>query len=111
MSMTFTNLEWYVLDISAMYEVGTNTFSIACRSEKKDVTVEVTTEGSRDLGLTKEASLALSYTSAGRSNMEIKSSKEAWNATKAASGPCRFSSPRPRANTSSTTDATLTIAS
>mgnify|MGYP000379798937 FL=1 len=86
MSMTFTNSEWYVLDISAMYEVGTNIFSITCRSEKKDVTVEVTTEGSRDLGLTNEASLALSYTSAGRSNMEVKSSKETWNATKATTG-------------------------
>ena len=85
MSMTFTNSEWYILDISAMYEVGTNIFSIACRSEKKDVTVEVTTEGSRDLGLINEESLVLSYTSAGRSNMEIKSSKEAWNAIKVAS--------------------------
>ena len=66
---------WLVWDISNVYSVGPNDFSINCRTVKTSLLINVTTEGSRDLGLTSESSLLLNINTAGRSSSEIKSQR------------------------------------
>ena len=66
---------WLVWDISNVYSVGPNDFSINCRTVKTSLLINVTTEGSRDLGLTSESSLLLNISTAGRSSSEIKSQR------------------------------------
>ena len=78
MSANYSSSGWIEWDISTAYEIGANLFSINCRSEKKEVIVNVTNEGSRSLGLVEEGSLLVNFTSAGRSNLEIKSNRSVW---------------------------------
>ena len=66
---------WLVWDISNVYSVGPNDFSINCRTVKTSLLINVTTEGSRDLGLTSESSVLLNINTAGRSSSEIKSQR------------------------------------
>lgn len=72
---------WAEWDISNAYDVGSNVFSIVCRGAKKDVEIYVTNEGARDLSLKQPNSLLINYTSAGRSNLEIKSKRKIWSDT------------------------------
>jgi len=81
-NLSYSTDGWAEWDISAIYEVGANQFSIACRGVKKDFTVNVTTEGSRELGLVKESSLIMNYTSSGRSNLELKANRSIWRDSK-----------------------------
>ena len=67
--------EWLIWDITSSYEVGANVFSISCRGEKVDLTVNVITEGSRDLSLVVPESLLANYSTTGRSNDEIISNR------------------------------------
>ena len=69
---------WAEWDISNAYEVGNNMFSIICRGAKKDIEIYVTNEGARDLSLAQQEALVINYTSAGRSNLEIKSKRKVW---------------------------------
>jgi hypothetical protein len=62
---------WLIWDITSLYDVGDNIFSISCRGEKVDLAIFVTTEGSRDLSLVQAESLLANYSSTGRSNDEI----------------------------------------
>lgn len=66
---------WLIWDISNVYEVGNNEFSINCRTKTVSLSVFVTTEGSRDLGLEAESSLLVNISTAGRSSSEIKSQR------------------------------------
>ena len=72
---------WEYWDISAIYEVGTNLFAIQQGITSKEFSVEVTTEGSRDLGLVHENTILLNYSSAGRSPSELKSVRNTWAST------------------------------
>ena len=81
-NLSYSTDGWAEWDISAIYEVGMNQFSIACRGVKKDFSIFVTTEGSRELGLVKESSLIMNYTSAGRSNLELKTNRIIWKDSK-----------------------------
>jgi hypothetical protein len=72
---------WLVWDISNIYEVGNNNFSIACRTTKVDITCYVTTVGSRDLGLVQDKALLLNITTAGRSSTEIRSQRSVLQST------------------------------
>ena len=72
---------WAEWDISNAYDVGSNVFSIVCRGAKKDIEIYVTNEGARDLSLKQPNSLLINYTSAGRSNLEIKSKRKIWSDT------------------------------
>ena len=81
-TLNYSTEGWAEWDISAIYSVGTNLFSIACRSAKKDFIINVTEEGSRELGLAKDSSLILNYTTAGRSNLELKSARSVWKDSK-----------------------------
>ena len=83
-NLTYSTDGWAEWDISAIYEVGANMFTIACRGQKKDFIVHVTEEGSRALGLVKESSLIMNYTSAGRSNLELKAARSIWKDSKGA---------------------------
>ena len=82
--MTFENFDnttWKVWDISNLYVLGdNNVFSIVCRSTRVDVDIDVTAEGSRNLGLIEE-SLLLNITTAGRSKLEIKSRRNVLEST------------------------------
>ena len=75
MDVMYSNNGYIKWDISTLYEIGDNNYSIACRSTKVDIYNYVTTEGSRDLGLEDEEALMLNYTTAGRSNNEVYSQK------------------------------------
>ena len=78
LSLEYSTTNWLSWDISSIYEVGQNIFSIICRGARKDVIVNVTEEGSRDLSLAKKDSLLENFTAAGRSSLEVKSSRGVW---------------------------------
>ncbi|MBR2247092.1 MAG: hypothetical protein IJ880_08725 [Bacilli bacterium] len=78
LSLEYSTTNWLSWDISSIYEVGRNLFSIVCRGARKDVIVDVTEEGSRDLSLAKKDSLLENFTAAGRSSLEVKSSRGVW---------------------------------
>jgi hypothetical protein len=73
MDVEYSPTTWLTWDISDLYTIGNNNWSIACRTAKADITNYVTTVGSRDLSLAEEDSLMVNYTTAGRSNNEIAS--------------------------------------
>lgn len=79
LALDYSTTNWIDWDISSLYEVGTNVFSIVCRGERKNIVVEVTEEGSRDLSLAKKDSLLENFSAAGRSSLEIKSTRGVWN--------------------------------
>jgi homoserine acetyltransferase len=72
---------WLLWDITNAYSVGTQRFSIACGNTIVDIPIEVTTEGSRDLGLANAVTLMSNFTAAGRSNSEVKSTRSVWAST------------------------------
>jgi hypothetical protein len=78
LSLEYSTTNWLSWDISSIYEVGHNIFSIVCRGARKDIIVDVTEEGSRDLSLAKKDSLLENFTAAGRSSLEVKSSRGVW---------------------------------
>ena len=73
--VNYSDHEWISWDITSLYEVGTNIFSISCRGVKVDLTVNVTNEGSRDLSLAESGALLANYSSTGRSNDETLSTR------------------------------------
>lgn len=77
----YTDEGWLVWDISNIYEVGNNNFSITCRTTKVDISCYVTTVGSRDLGLAQNDALLLNITTAGRSSTEIRSQRNVLQST------------------------------
>lgn len=70
---------WLTWDLTELYEVGENHFSIACGVATKAITFRVTTEGSRDLGLTQLEALEFNLSSNGRSNEESKAKRAVWS--------------------------------
>ena len=72
---------WLIWDISNLYEIGDNNFSISCRTTKVDLSINVTTEGSRDLNLEDESALLVNLTAAGRSSDEISSQRNLFKST------------------------------
>lgn len=75
MDVAYSDVEFAKWDISTIYEVGENNYSIACRTSKVNISNEVTTVGSRDLGLEDEDALMLNFSTAGRSNSEVLSQR------------------------------------
>ncbi len=75
MSVLYSDTTWASWDISTIYTVGENNYSIVCRMASADIQNFVTTVGSRDLGLVAEDSLMLNYTCAGRVNTEVSSQR------------------------------------
>ena len=73
--VNYSDHEWISWDITALYDVGPNVFSVSCRGVKVDLNIEVTNEGSRDLSLAESGSLLANYSTTGRSNDEIASTK------------------------------------
>ena len=78
---TYSKTNWHVWDISTVYELNKNTFSIVCRSEKVDIEINVTNEGARQLGLSNPAFLLANFSSSGRSSSEIESRRIAYTST------------------------------
>ena len=70
--------QWLTLDLTESYEVGNNQYTIACGNASKLITFYVTTEGSRDLGLTHTDSLIMNLSATGRSNDEIAVNRPVW---------------------------------
>ena len=81
--VNYSDHEWISWDITSLYTVGTNIFSISCRGVKVDLVIEVTNEGSRALNLAEEGSLLANYSTTGRSNDEIASNKIAFTSSTA----------------------------
>ena len=88
LSLTYSTAGWAEWDISSVYTaeegqtITSNLFSIACRGTKEDFRVNVSTIGSRELGLVKTSSLISNFTSSGRSNLELKAKRSIWSDTK-----------------------------
>ena len=80
-SLNYSISGWAEWDISNAYELGVNSFTIACRGTSKTVNIFVTNDGARDLSLFQPSSLLVNYTTAGRSNLEIKSKRNIWSNT------------------------------
>jgi len=79
--INYSDSNWLVWDISNVYtvtnpdavnEITRNIFSIVCGGKKVNLGIDVTTEGSRKLGLTSPSSLILNLSTAGRSSNEIR---------------------------------------
>ena len=81
LEVAYSTSNWEYWDISAIYEVGNNYLAIQCGLASKSVDVFVTTEGSRDLGLSDEYSLMMNFTAAGRSSSELLSTRDKWVST------------------------------
>lgn len=69
---------WLTWDLTELYAVGTNHFSIRCGITSRDITFEVTTEGSRDLGLVQTEALMLNLSATGRTNEESADKRAIW---------------------------------
>ena len=84
---TYSDDDWLVWDISNLYTVTENQiitpniFSITCGGTKVNIIVNITTEGSRDLGLVADTNLILNMTTAGRSSNEIKRNRGVFKST------------------------------
>ena len=76
-----TSNSWLTWDLTENYHVGNNTFTIQCGIASKDISFEVTTEGSRDLGLVDAGILKLNLSSTGRSNEESLAKRTTWEYT------------------------------
>ena len=70
--------DWLTWDLTENYHVGSNVFTIQCGIASKDIIFEVTTEGSRDLGLVDAGVLRLNLSSTGRSNNESLAKRTTW---------------------------------
>ena len=70
--------DWLTWDLTENYHVGNNIFTIQCGLASKDIIFEVTTEGSRDLGLVDAGILRLNLSSTGRSNGESLAKRTTW---------------------------------
>ena len=86
--VNYSSSGWISWDITSLYSVGTNVFSISCRGVKVDLTIEVITTGSRNLSLAESSALLANYSATGRSNDEIlatrntfTSSTNLWNSS------------------------------
>lgn len=76
--VAYSDSNWANWDISAIYELGDNLFTIQCGTTAKNINVYVTAEGSRDLGLVYENTMILNMSSAGRSNSENSAYRSTW---------------------------------
>ena len=84
MEVQYDGNNWIQWDVTNLYEANNtpegkaNLFTITCGSTTKRVTIHVTTEGSRDLGLVNENALILNLVATGRSNSETSASRSTW---------------------------------
>jgi len=78
MDVPYSALGWAQWDISDVYTVGENNFSIACRGTKVDINLNVTTDGARQLDLEAPSLLMRNYSASGRSNNEVESLRKKW---------------------------------
>ena len=84
MEVSYNAASWINLDVTNIYEAASgigkeNVFSFTCGSTTETISIFVTTEGARDLGLANENSLILNLNSVGRSNNETSSSRSNWS--------------------------------
>lgn len=77
LEVRYNATQWITWDI-VNYNVGDNICSISSGTASKTFTFNVTTEGSRDLGLVNEGALLLNLSSSGRSNLENISKRNQW---------------------------------
>ena len=71
--------QWLTLDLTESYEVGDNNYTIVCgTAQPKGINFNVTTVGSRDLGIAQSERLIMNLSSTGRSSDEIAANRETW---------------------------------
>ena len=78
MDVPYSALDWAQWDISDIYTIGENNFSIACRGAKVDIQLNVTTKGARQLDIEAQSLLMRNYSASGRSNNEVQSQRIKW---------------------------------
>ena len=84
LEVTYSNSSWINLDVTNLYEAGDgvgreNRFTFVCGGTTETISIYVTTEGARDLGLVNQNKLILNLNSAGRSNQETSTSRSIWS--------------------------------
>ena len=81
-SVKYNGSGWIYWDVTSLYQLGENRFTITNGIASKEVVINVTDEGSKDLSLKNQSSLVLNLDSGGRSSYEIKSNRATWESTK-----------------------------
>ena len=81
-NVSYSTTGWLTWDVTSLYRVGENRFTIVNGVSSKEVVINITTEGSRDLGLVNESALLTNFTSSGRSSSEIKTNRSIWKSSK-----------------------------
>jgi len=86
MEVSYNASTWIKLDVTNLYEASEgvdpekeNIFTFTCGSTTENISIIVTTEGARDLGLVNKNSLILNLNSTGRSNNETTTSRNNWS--------------------------------
>ena len=84
MEVQYDAANWIKLDVTNLYEAAAgpgkeNVFSFTCGGTTENISIFVTTEGARELGLANEGGLILNLTSTGRSNNETSTSRSNWS--------------------------------
>lgn len=74
-NVKYDSTNWLSWDVTSLYSVGENKFTIVNGVTSKDINVYVTTEGSRDLNLVQQDALVANFVTSGRSNSEIVSKR------------------------------------
>ena len=83
----YSDDNWLIWDISNIYTtvenqtITRNNFAIVCGGSRVNIPVDITTEGSRELGLVAPSNLILNLTTAGRSSNEIRRNRSKFEST------------------------------
>ena len=83
-NVRYSSNDWLYWDISEIYtvnaqqEITPNVFGIQLGIESKNVTINITTKGSRKLDIQPAGYLLINLSAAGRSNFELKSNRNQW---------------------------------
>ena len=92
MSVKYNADEYILWDVSNIYDAGStqagksNVFKMVCGGASREITIFITKEGARDLGLFNPNALILNLNSTGRSNSETTTSRSNWSYTTPSAG-------------------------
>ena len=81
LTVPYTTTGWVEWDITDLYDLGKNLFSISCRDQKIDLEITVTSDGAKNLDLVKPSQLLANYSASGRSNSEISSMRNIFSSS------------------------------
>lgn len=82
LDLSYNNLDWHYWDITDIYELGANLFTISSGAASAEVNITVTDVGARDLSVryekTNPQAILINLSAAGRSSNELPSVRGTW---------------------------------